>query len=521
MKYFVMKLLFLLNQILLILHMCYFIKDSRPLAVHELVPLVISTVMLADISYIISSNIRENKVLSVFCGVLAIDSWYVMLSGETGMVSGVAFSILSPAVWLISVQFLLVFLFQGSGYRFRAVTDAFLFMGCMGAWIGLAVSDIAFASMYGIQFLVNLTCLVFLMVYHRKRVLFIIKSEKKYFLISLLISALSFAGYYLLTADVDGNLSNFGIYLPVLLFFMSIHGIALKEHAGLPVLAVMGGGPAAFIALTVVISGGAYAVCLGGGAAEVIISVNLFFMGVFLCNILLGERLKKDNRILLKKEGYQSVLKRLQSEEKLKTEFSDFLHDDVLQDLLSIKNMVGKAQRADVQKVISQTLEELNIGIRKRMQDYHPVILKNLTIKENFQNLLEEVSASYPQREIQVIFECSDDVFLVEPYDVLLYRFLKELLNNVYKHSDGRHIWVTLVQEQGIIRLTVSDDGTSGIGNIMKADVKEHKGLLSIREQAEDMEGTLTVSENAPMGVRVQIMVPMKGEDSYQYFVSR
>ena len=60
------------------------------------------------------------------------------------------------------------------------------------------------------------------------------------------------------------------------------------------------------------------------------------------------------------------------------------------------------------------------------MQDYHPTLLPKLTIKENYQNLLDGISQSFPNRNICVSFDCSDSLFLVEPYNIFVYRLLKD-----------------------------------------------------------------------------------------------
>lgn len=192
----------------------------------------------------------------------------------------------------------------------------------------------------------------------------------------------------------------------------------------------------------------------------------------------------------------------------------------MLQDLLSVKNMVTKAHRPDIQDIIIETLDNLNTHIREQMQDYHPVILKNLTAKENYQNLIESISQSFPQRNILVSFDCTNDLFLVEPYNVLIYRLLKELLSNVFKHSNGNRAWVMLTQENSIIELSVSDDGNAVPDIIIAADKEKHKGIASITEQVNKMDGSIIISENTPHGICIQITMPMKGDASYQYFVS-
>ena len=45
---------------------------------------------------------------------------------------------------------------------------------------------------------------------------------------------------------------------------------------------------------------------------------------------------------IIKESKYHVALQQLQREEQLNLEFANFLHDDILQDLLSVKNMMKK-----------------------------------------------------------------------------------------------------------------------------------------------------------------------------------
>ena len=103
-----------------------------------------------------------------------------------------------------------------------------------------------------------------------------------------------------------------------------------------------------------------------------------------------------------------------------------------------------KSARPDIQKIITETLDSMNIYIREQMQNYHPVLLSKLTIKENYQNLLAYIAQLFPERHVGIVFNCPDSLFLVPPYDIFIYRLMKELVTNVYKHSTGEKAWITL-----------------------------------------------------------------------------
>ena len=207
--------------------------------------------------------------------------------------------------------------------------------------------------------------------------------------------------------------------------------------------------------------------------------VNLSAAFLFLCCILLGENLKAEQPALIKDSDYACALNRIKHEEELKETFSNFLHDEVLQDLLSVKNLAGKSDRPEVRQLILKTLDQLNLRIREKMQDCHPVLLKNLTFKENLEQLILSIQSLFPQQKIRVTFLCSETLLMPAPYDVLIYRLVRELLTNIYKHSGGTHAWIALSLEGTTAKLSVWDDGAQI--SVPEADGTVsfwHKGLF-------------------------------------------
>lgn len=518
-KSIVPKTIFLTNYLLLILYMSWNINEKQT-APGSGAPLFISGLMLIDITYISSCNVRENNVINLFCGLLALDSWYMILSFEEGLPEDRILTMLHPVIWYLSIKFVLMFLFQGSGYKFKRITDTFLLITCAGSLVGIFISHRAFACLYGIQFLAGWMCFLFIMIYHRKRIVFVLKNEWKCILLSAALTTVFFYVYYFATLHIKNHIDNFGVYLTMLLFLISVHGIVMKENSSYPLSTVFSKKQRMLIVLLFLAVSGLITVLKRGSDKEMFIAVNTVFAFIYICNTILGRNLMRDRNRIINDSKYMEALRQLKQEEALKSEFANFLHDDVLQDLLSIKNMAAKAHRPDIQDVIIETLDNLNTHIRKQMQDYHPIILNSLTAKENYQNLIEAVSQSFPQRNIVVFFQCSSTLFLVEPYNMLVYRLLRELLLNVYKHSDGNRAWITLTQEENIIELSVRDNGTFRFDTLVKADKQKHKGILSITEQVNKMGGRISISPNTPQGICVQITLPMKGDDSYQYFVS-
>lgn len=502
--------------------MCCINVSQPTLAVTNMVSLVLATVFLIDTTYIVSCNLRENKILNLFGGLLVIDSWYLISLTNNVNETKWLFLLLSPIIILMSIKFSFLFLFQAYKYKHKKTTDFILQGLCMATLLSVFLSDRIYAGMFGIQFVGSVLCFVFLIIYHRTRVISVLKEEWKIISLSIIFTLLMFLFYYIATINLDNHISNFGMYIVVFIFSMSIHGITLKESIGIPLTSIFSRKQILLFILVSITLLYIFTTILQLPVTIFIIMINVVFCLIFLFNILLGENLKNESSTIVKNSKYVLALNQLRSEEKLKNEIAVFLHDEVLQDLLSVKNMTGKSNRPEVQKIIYDTLNTLNVRIRNQMQDYHPIILKSLTYKENLDNLIKGLAEIFQNKAIKVSFECSNNLFIAEPYDILIYRWIKELLTNIYKHSDGKSAWIILSKERKLLKLTVCDNGTqTPVTNISELNNNiKHKGLSSIKEQVEKLGGIFTISNNNPQGFRIEIEIIMNGGNSYQYFIS-
>ena len=520
MKTLTIKLLLFFNYIGVILVMGEAILLRSPIPVRLLVPLCLATLLLGDIAYIAACCLRGNQILFLFCGLLAADSWYLVFVADPSDAGKQWLLLLGPLILYLSIRFCFLFLFQGYAYKGKQAIRFLLAAFCIAAIISAFLEERIYACAYGIQLVGSFLCFLLVILCHRKRVGFVLRSEKKPLLLSLTVTLAVFFAYCRITAGTEDPLGNFGVYLAVLIFFMSVHGIVLKETDGSPLSAIFHSWQR--LLLFFVLTGLLLLLCAAFGwqFPVFLLLVNLSAAFLFLCCILLGENLKAEQPALIKDSDYACALNRIKHEEELKETFSNFLHDEVLQDLLSVKNLAGKSDRPEIRQLILKTLDQLNLRIREKMQDCHPVLLKNLTFKENLEQLILSIQSLFPQQKIRVTFLCSDTLLMPAPYDVLIYRLVRELLTNIYKHSGGTHAWIALSLEGTTAKLSVWDDGAQI--SVPEADGTVsfwHKGLFSMKEQIDSLGGTMTVSSRIPQGVRTEIQFDVKGEDSYQHFI--
>jgi signal transduction histidine kinase len=95
--------------------------------------------------------------------------------------------------------------------------------------------------------------------------------------------------------------------------------------------------------------------------------------------------------------------------------------------------------------------------------------------------------------------------------ELALYRILQEALENVQKHARAQHVSVHLVQHGDRVQLIIKDDGigfdpehpaAQQVGN-------SSLGLLSIRERAAYVGGTLTVKSVPHVGTEIEVSIPL------------
>jgi signal transduction histidine kinase len=83
------------------------------------------------------------------------------------------------------------------------------------------------------------------------------------------------------------------------------------------------------------------------------------------------------------------------------------------------------------------------------------------------------------------------------------YYVAAEALTNAAKHAGASRAWVTLERHDGLIRLSVRDNGAGG------ADPSTGSGLMGIRDRVEALGGTLAVSSPRGEGTVLDVALPV------------
>ncbi|MFC0680084.1 sensor histidine kinase [Lysobacter korlensis] len=164
------------------------------------------------------------------------------------------------------------------------------------------------------------------------------------------------------------------------------------------------------------------------------------------------------------------------------------------------------AAAADALRVISSTTATTLADVRRtvsvlRQPDRGPRAVPDLTDLE---------SAVLPARQAGIEVETAVAVGEDVPSSIAAaaYRIVQESMTNVVRHSGAQHARVEVREADGVLHVTVADDGGSG-GQQPRGGAAGH-GIAGMRERAEALGGALTAARGAD-GFEVHASLPLGG----------
>lgn len=185
--------------------------------------------------------------------------------------------------------------------------------------------------------------------------------------------------------------------------------------------------------------------------------IHIFYQIIFFAYCLLFFLFLKD-----REDVYEEVFKLFYMSEYLGEErenFARLIHDEVLQDIFAAKNYLSLAEpRVDLARDI---LTNLNGRLREIMKFYQTRLFEDFSIEENIQGVFENLASLYPEKKTKIDQKISDGLRdNTSKEEVrLISTITKELVNNIYKHSEATYIFYRLYEDEDFILMEVESDG--------------------------------------------------------------
>ena len=188
------------------------------------------------------------------------------------------------------------------------------------------------------------------------------------------------------------------------------------------------------------------------------------------------------------------------------------LHDEFAQLLASVtlhlqaaKSTAGHAAQSSLDESIA-LLQRAGSQVRSLALELRPMLLETAGLDATLRWLAEQ----YQQRTGTVtqvaghVGEVSGEVA------VACFRVVQEALTNVVRHARAQHVWIELVQREGLLKLVVRDDGAGfDVASILeRASHAGNLGLIGMRERVEILGGKLVIDSQPGHGTRISVSFP-------------
>jgi signal transduction histidine kinase len=248
----------------------------------------------------------------------------------------------------------------------------------------------------------------------------------------------------------------------------------------------------------------------------------LFLAATLIAIVLTSLYLIRSNRQIfaqladLSEQRSDLAQKLISTQESTLRHISRELHDEFGQVLTAIGSMLGRAGKhapegsplredlKETQEIAQSTLS----NIRTLSQALHPVLLEEAGLESTLDSYIPTVGR---QTGLVTHYEKKGESFPVETSaGVHIYRVLQEALNNVSRHSGASEAWIWLKYSADSLELEVEDHGTGFVAEKMQRGI----GLVAMRERAELIGGTLTVSPRVQGGTVVRLQIPRSKVDA-------
>jgi signal transduction histidine kinase len=242
----------------------------------------------------------------------------------------------------------------------------------------------------------------------------------------------------------------------------------------------------------------------------------IFMLLAILFLLFIYITINRRNRLLHEKQAmqmqFQQELYRAQieiQEQTLQT-ISQEIHDNIGQTLSLAKMNLNLIQLK--MEDVPAKLEDLRIVLSKAIQDLRGLshaLNKDSVLKEGLYNSIQAQLQFLEQSEaFKTCFNISGLPAELDPQkELILFRIVQEALNNILKHAQARKITIDIKNQDGMLSLTVEDDGGGFDVDAVGTGKSVGSGLLNMRHRAKLLGATFTIQSKP--GTRILMTVPI------------
>ncbi|MFK7833613.1 MAG: ATP-binding protein [Winogradskyella sp.] len=206
--------------------------------------------------------------------------------------------------------------------------------------------------------------------------------------------------------------------------------------------------------------------------------------------------------------GQQDKVDEARAKEKIRV--SEELHDGVLGRLFGVRLSLdsinfneGKEAMMTRAKYIAE-LQTVEQEIRKISHELNTDFVSGSGFIDIVSELIEAQTSAY---DLAYQFNSSDDIswdLVSNKTKINIYRIIQESMQNIHKHAHAKTIKISILLENDVICLNISDDGKGFDASRSKKGI----GLKNMTSRAEDINGKINFISKTGHGTEVKVEIP-------------
>lgn len=225
------------------------------------------------------------------------------------------------------------------------------------------------------------------------------------------------------------------------------------------------------------------------------IALFLLAIAVFSWLMFQQKQKRKNQEILTLKREHQikSLESLIEGEEKERFRIAKELHDGVNGDLSAIKYKLSSLIEMN-NKVINEAITMIDDSceqVRAISHNLVPPSLENFNLVEAAENYCNNLNTV--KKESITFQYIGEPIQMSKKAEVNAFRIIQELVTNAIKHAQANEINVQISNREGLVQITVEDDG---IGFDKNAIEDKGIGLNNIQSRAEYLNAEIDMISN-------------------------
>jgi two-component system, sensor histidine kinase len=239
--------------------------------------------------------------------------------------------------------------------------------------------------------------------------------------------------------------------------------------------------------------------------------------GVTFTALDISERKQAERKVLVYQKRLQELVAQLTiTEEQERKRIATELHDEISQPLALAKMSVDAALAVEREPERVSFLSDMQTSLESLLTKTQ-WLTRDLGAPSLCEFGLEVAVREWLSHEVEKKYAIAVNVesnrtkrSLDDTTKTLIFRVIRELAINVIKHAQARHLDISITQQNGQLKICVSDDG---IGfNPEDAEFTSAQqggyGLFSIKERVTHMGGTVDIQSCPGQGAQVVLQLP-------------